>query len=123
MIKKIQFAEKDILGFEVDGKISKPAFVQMMQELIPEIESPGHFKLYVEVPRLEGIEWEVIWDTLKWATQELGEYFKKVDKIAFVTDKGWLRFLASAEYILIPGIEQKSFPLHEKEKARQWLRQ
>lgn len=122
MIKKIQFAEEDILGFEVDGKVSEPAFVQMMQDLIPALDAPGHIKIYVEIPRYEGTEWQVIWDSLKWSTQQLGKYFRKVDKIALVTDKTWIRVLASAEYTLIPGIEEKSFTFAEKEEALAFIR-
>lgn len=122
MVKKIQFEEEDILGFEIAGQLSEPAFIHMMQELIPKIESPGHIKLYIEVPRLEGVEWQVVWDSLKWASQQLGKYFKKVDKIAIVTDKTWLQFLASMEYALIPSITQKSFDLEDKQQALLWIK-
>lgn len=122
MIKRIPFPEEDLLGFEIKGKVSEPAFVQLMQELIPNLDSPGNFKLYIEIPRYEGTEWRVIWDTLKWATQQLGDYFKKVDKLAVVTDKAWMRNVASAEYFLIPSIEEKSFEFSEKEKALEWIK-
>ncbi|WP_417607960.1 STAS/SEC14 domain-containing protein [Owenweeksia hongkongensis] len=122
MIKKIQFVEPDILGFEVDGRVSEAAFINMMQELIPKMESPGNIKLYVEIPRYEGTDWEVVWHSLKFAIGKLKTYFNKVDKIALVTDKGWLRFLATAEYKLIPAIDEKSFEFSEKEEALEWIR-
>ena len=122
MIKKIQFVEPDILGFEVDGKISEVAFINMMQDLIPKMESPGNIKLYIEIPRYEGMDWEVIWDSLKFAMGKLKTYFEKVDKIALVTDKTWIRLLTTAEYKLIPAIEEKSFEFSEKEEALQWVK-
>lgn len=122
MVEKIHFQEEDILGFEVKGKFSEPAFVQLMQELIPAIESPGHVKLYIEIPRLDGMDWQVIWDSLKFAAKELGNYFEKVDKIAFVTDTAWLRFLATAEYTLISSIKEKSFSFDEREEALRWVK-
>ena len=123
MIKKIQFSEPDILGFEVDGRVSEPAFVNMMQELIPKLDSPGNIKLYIEIPRYEGTDWEVIWDSLKFALTKLKTYFDKVDKIALVTDKAWLRFAATVEYGLIPAIKEKSFEFSEKEEALKWIRE
>ena len=123
MIKKIQFSEPDILGFEVDGRVSEPAFVNMMQDLIPKMESPGNIKLYIEIPRYEGTDWEVIWDSLKFALVKLKTYFEKVDKIALVTDKTWLRFAATVEYGLIPAIKEKSFEFSEKAEALKWIRE
>lgn len=123
MIKKIQFSEPDILGFEVDGRVSEAAFVNMMQELIPKIDSPGNIKLYIEIPRYEGTDWEVIWGSLKFAFAKLKTYFEKVDKIALVTDKTWLRFAATVEYSLIPAIKEKSFEFSEKEDALKWIRE
>ncbi len=123
MTSKIHFPDENIVGIEVSGKLSKPSFVQMMQRIIPETNTPPHFNIYIEVKNFDGLDWEVVWDSLKYAISEGGKYFKKVDKIAFVADKGWLRFLASAEYKLIPAIELKSFEFSEKEEAKRWLRE
>ena len=123
MILKIQFAEPDILGFEVKGKVSEAAFVNMKQELIPKMEAPGKIKLYVEITRYDGTDWEVVWDSLKFAFAKGKSYFSNVSKIALVTDKVWMRFLASAEYALIPSIKEKSFSMEEKEEALKWIRE
>ncbi len=123
MILKIQFAEPDILGFEVKGKVSEAAFVNMMQELIPKMEAPGKIKLYVEITRYDGTDWEVIWDSLKFAFDKGRSYFSNVSKIALVTDKVWMRFVASAEYALIPSIKERSFSMEEKEEALQWIKE
>lgn len=123
MILKIQFAESDILGFEVKGKVSEAAFVNMMQELIPKMEAPGKIKLYVEITRYDGTDWEVVWESLKFAFAKGKSYFSNVSKIALVTDKAWMRFLASAEYALIPSINEKSFTMEEKDEALKWIRE
>ncbi len=123
MILKIQLAEPDILGFEIKGKVSEAAFVNMMQELIPKMDAPGKIKLYIEITRYDGTDWQVIWDSIKFAFAKGKSYFTNVSKIALVTDKAWMRFLASAEYALIPSIKEKSFNMEEKEEALKWIKE
>ncbi len=123
MILKIQFAEPDILGFEVKGKVSEAAFVNMMQELIPKMDAPGKIKLYIEITRYDGTDWQVIWDSIKFAFAKGKSYFTNVSKIALVTDKAWVRFLATMEYALIPSIKEKSFSMEEKEDALKWIKE
>jgi hypothetical protein len=123
MILKIQFAEPDILGFEVKGKISEAAFVNMMQDLVPKMDAPGKIKLYIEITRFEGIDRDIIWDSLKFAFAKGKSYLTNVSKIALVTDKAWMRTLVTLEYALIPSINEKSFEISEKEEALQWIRE
>ncbi len=45
----------------------------------------------------------------------------KFDKCAVLSDSGWLRKAAVVEGALFPGIDIKSFELHERDAAEQWL--
>lgn len=45
----------------------------------------------------------------------------KFDRCAVLSDTGWLRTTAEVEGALIPGLEIKSFELHEAEEAEAWL--
>lgn len=121
MVTEIQFPQPYILGLKVEGKIEQANFVQMMQKLIPKIEGHQHFNLYIEIPRYEGFDPELILEGIKFAFQQLGNYLEKVDKLALVTDKGWLRFFTSLEYTIVPSIRQKSFSIDEIIEAKRWI--
>jgi hypothetical protein len=45
----------------------------------------------------------------------------KYDKCAVLCDTGWLRTAAEIEGALFPGIDIKSFELHEQNQAEKWL--
>lgn len=45
----------------------------------------------------------------------------KFERCAVLSDAGWLRTAAEIEGAVIPGIEIKSFELHEAEAAEAWL--
>ena len=45
----------------------------------------------------------------------------KYDKCAVLSDTGWVRKAAEIEGAMVPGIEIKSFALHEHKAAEAWL--
>jgi hypothetical protein len=46
---------------------------------------------------------------------------RKVDKVAVLTDQGWVQNLAAVESLLVPNLEIRSFAPDAEAAARAWL--
>lgn len=123
MLQKINLnIENDkVLAYRVDGKVDEEDVRKAIETVTPALETPAHFNMYVEVADIHGITPEAIKERLEFVLPNFKELLMKIDKIALVTDKDWMKTLAKGIYSLIPKIEQKSFSFEESAKARQWV--
>lgn len=121
MLTLLKLDEPNIIAFKLKGKLTKEIMQDILKSAVAELETPNHFSFYLEIESIEGMDFSVITEDLKFCFKHLGEYLKKLDKIAFVTDKKWLRFFATLEYSFIPWVDLKAFPLNEKKVAIDWI--
>lgn len=121
MLEQLKIENDKVFAFRLDGKITQDEMKQTIEVLKPELETPSHFNVYVEVIEFEGIEPEALKERIAFVLSNYKEILKKVNKVALVTDKKWLQNLAKGAYSLFPGIEQESFSFEEVEKAKQWV--
>ncbi|MEQ8469839.1 MAG: STAS/SEC14 domain-containing protein [Marinoscillum sp.] len=121
MIEQIELGNGDVLGFKITGHLDKESFDYLYGLLEKRLQQPGHFNLYLEIPMLEGIDFEVMGESIKQTFKDLVTYLFKVDKIAIVTNESWLKYTVKIENALIPGIEEKVFADSDKAAALIWL--
>lgn len=121
MLQKLDFSNDKVVAFSWEGKFDKQAFENAMAEFVPELKTRKNFNLYMEMHSLEGMEAKAVWEDVKFGFNNMPELMEKVDKVAFVTDKSWMKNLAEISYKMVPGIELKSFSFDDKKAARDWV--
>lgn len=122
MYKTIAFDEDYVRGIHLYGKIDKTSFINAMREVLPELESKGHFNLYFEMEPEDGITGDTLWESFKYGLTEGKNYVERIDKIAVVTDKAWLRGWTKVENAVLPGVKEKAFTPDEREEAKNWIK-
>ncbi|QSE95896.1 SpoIIAA family protein [Fulvivirga lutea] len=121
MIDKIDLKNDNVIGFKVKGKVDDLSFKESALEILDALEDDSHFNIYLEIESLSGVEFQVLFDSLKLGLSHLGDYLKKVDKIAVVTNIGWFERATKIENKLISSIEEKVFKPGEREMAKAWV--
>ena len=118
MLKKIYDMPAGTLGFEAVGevddddveKVLAPALRQWMAER-------GKIRLlYVLGSRLEEFEGDAVSENAKF----LARHPTAFERVAVVSDEGWLAPAIKALSLLLPG-EAKAFGVHELPDAKRWL--
>jgi hypothetical protein len=110
-----------VLAFSWAREFDEKALYKSLAEFRPELEKRDKMNIYVEMHRIDGVEAKAIWEDVKYGFSEMPEITEKVDKVAFVTDKGWLQTLSELTYKLIPGVDLKAFDFDDAEAAREWV--
>lgn len=123
MIQKLELSTvgKKILSFKVSGELDEVSFKKSTAQILSHLEDDEHFNIYLEIDVIDGLEYQIIWDSIKLAINNLGDYLEKVEKIAVVTDLKWFRIATKIENKLIPAISEKVFSSEQKEEAVAWL--
>lgn len=107
---------KEILGFEIIGKLKIEDFNKMEPLMDKHQKEFGGLKLLVIYNEFE-------WPSIEALKEDLKSYFQyDINKIAFVSKTKWLREAADSIGQLMPGkMEGKGFKPEEKDKAIAWL--
>ncbi|KZL18251.1 hypothetical protein PsAD2_02643 [Pseudovibrio axinellae] len=121
MIRKLPESTENVLGFEVDGKVT----LEQELELIAMVEAAldTHGKVSVLVILDEKASWgiEAGYKDLKWAMKHV----KSFHRIAVVSDrKIWEWFVAiDSPFAKMLGIGEKHFDMANLNKAWEWVRE
>lgn len=117
MLKKLETSEKNILEYEVTGKITDEENDMVLREVKSLIEEYGSVKILVRAHSIPTPELSSVSDRLSFAKN----YLDKIEKYALVTDS---KILSAIEKIVDPAMkmELKVFPADKEEEARAWLR-
>ena len=121
MLHKLDSSNSKVLAFSWEGDFNKQAFEKAMTEFVPELKTRDEFNIYLEIHSIEGMEAKAVWDDVKFYFRNMPELLEKIEKIALVTDKSWMKNLAELSYKMVPGIELKSFSFDDKVAAREWV--
>lgn len=118
MIERIVDLPGNVLGFTARGRVTGSDYEST---IIPAVEEAfEHARkmrfLYHLGPEFTGFDVAALWDDAK-----LGlSHFRGWERIAVVSDKGWIRAAAKAFAFAIPA-EVRVFEESELEKARTWV--
>jgi len=104
------------------GSLDAVAMEVALDMLVKEVEGMDHGDMLIHA---KGVEWPSLGaigvELRHWV--QLMAMVKKIDRVALLTDEGWLIALAAAESALIPNLTIKAFGTQEEEAARAWLGQ
>ena len=118
MLERIQGLPDHVIGFEARGEVTGADYETV---LIPAVEDAltRHRKircLYRLGAEFEKFDVKAMWDDARVGLQHLRAW----ERVAIVTDVGWIRGAMQALGFIIPG-EFKVFVDAELDQARQWL--
>jgi hypothetical protein len=77
--------------------------------------------VYLEVASIGKFEAAAVWEDIKFGFKNMKELRDKIDKMALVTDEGWVRTLADTTYKFIPGIKIETYAFKDLKEARTFV--
>ncbi len=112
----------DRVDIELSGKLDADGMTRALDELIEQSEGVSNGRMLYRIsefslPTLGAIGVEMA------RLPKLFGLLAKFDRCAVLSDSGWLRTAAMVEGALFPGIDIKSFELHDVDAAEAWLNQ
>lgn len=116
MYRRLESANDDVLGFEVEGTISQDSFEELLEEVRRTIDRDGPVRLLV---RIHG------WPTS--ATPTLGErfrfardHFDDIERYAVVADAKAIEYLIGLADAFV-DMDLRFFELDEQTQAWDWV--
>ena len=116
MITPINFPQKDIIGFQMSGKITEAEIKDWADRLDRKSDQPQKLRVYIEAEDIDDTSLSAVMADLKFDLTHLGDF----EKAAFVSEETWTK-LSTFAASLVPNIEAKQFSLNEKEAAKKWI--
>jgi hypothetical protein len=121
MLKRLDFHQDNILAFHIQGKLDHDAFLKASEDLIDKLHQHQQFCIYIEIHEPNGIDFRVVWDSVRFAMAYFRQYLKQVDRIAVVSDSKWIHRITEFENLILTGVREKAFNLSQKDKAMKWI--
>jgi hypothetical protein len=118
MLNRIYDMPAGTLGFSATGEVDDDDVEKVLAPALDEwVAQRGKIRLlYVLGPRMEEYEGDAVSENAKFVARHPTAF----ERIAVVSDEGWLRPAIKALSLLMPG-EAKAFPVRELAAAKQWL--
>lgn len=118
MIESLEGFPANVVAFACRGRVTKQEYdTVLIPAVTAALERQDKVRLYYQIdPDFTGIEPGAVWKDIRLGVEHLSRW----ERIAVVTDVGWIRNTFAAFAFLIPG-ETEIFPLADAEKARAWI--
>lgn len=117
MIRLLEGLPENVVGVEASGKVTDDDYERVLIPAIRErMDAGGKIRfIYVLGDEFDGWTMGAMWDDAKLGVGEL----KAWEKVAFVSDKEWLKHMVKAFALMIPG-DVRVFELDEIDDAKAW---
>ena len=110
----------DLVVMEATGRMTAVSMEVALDLLVPVVKDMRHGGALV---RAAGVDWPTLGavgvELRHWV--QLMAMVRKLDRVAVLTDRGWLRNLAAVESLMVPNLVIRSFPPGAEAEARAWL--
>ncbi len=110
----------NLLVVEATGQMDAIGMEIALDMLVPVVRKMSHGAMLMRAH-------DVSWPTLGAIGVELRHWVqlmamvRKVDRVAVLTDQGWVKNAAAIESLLVPNLEIRSFAPTDEAAARAWL--
>lgn len=121
MLQKLDLGNENVVAFRWEGKFDEKAFKQSLVQFLPELQSRYKMNIYIEITDIDGVEAKALYEDIKFSFKNLNELREKIEKVAIVTDKDWIRNLSETSSKFIPGIKLKAFTFDEAGTALMYV--
>ncbi|MCD6273782.1 MAG: STAS/SEC14 domain-containing protein [Deltaproteobacteria bacterium] len=119
MLEMIDIGFEKAVAYRVEGKITEEEMTSVFSIFKGKIDKDEKLIVYQEVVSFGGVEFDAIVEKIKFFINFGISHFSK---IAIVTHKKWIHRLVDLEGKLFKNIDIKGFPIEEKDKAVEFLR-
>lgn len=118
MLKQLHDVPPGTLGFEAVGEVEDDDVEEVLLPALRRwVAERGTIRLlYVLGPRLEEFEGDAVSENAKFLARHPAAF----ERVAVVSDEGWLPLAIKTLSILLPG-QAKAFPVRELTAAKRWL--
>ena len=118
MLRRIDDMPPGTLGFEAVGEVDDDDYEKVLAPALRDwmAEHDKIRLLYLLGPRMREFEGDAMSEQAKFVAQ----YPTAYERVAVVSDAGWLPAAMKALSVLLPG-EAKAFPVRELAAAKAWL--
>ena len=118
MIEVVKEFPDDVVGFTAKGRVTRKDY---LDTVIPAAEGAlkrhPKMRLYYELgPQFESIDLGADWEDFKLGV----EHYSGWERVAVVTDVGWIRHVVGAFRFVMPG-EMRIFSNTQVPEARGWI--
>ncbi len=118
MIELLQMDADPVTGLRVRGRIETRDFDAVVGLLDEKFQRHEKLQIYAQIESMGGISLEAFLKEIQYSLRN----FRRVDKEAVVSDKGWLKTFVSLADKPFPSIEARHFSFEEKAAAQAWVR-
>lgn len=120
MIRVLDDLPAGVLGFEASGKLTTRDYTEVLEPAIDAATSGGgRIRILLDFSgSFEGFEAGALWQDLKTGVRDWNAW----ERIALVTDHGWMRDGLAVFSWAVPG-DVKAFPAGDRADAIAWLRE
>ncbi len=120
MLELIPVESEQLIAYRTEGKIASADFERVADRIEEKLEGQsGSLRIYAEIESLSGIGPMALWKDLKFGARHITD-LDRFDRIAVVSDEGWIENLARLEGAVIPGVEIETFSKQDRERAMAW---
>jgi hypothetical protein len=119
MLEIVDIEIGDAVAFRWGGKITEAEMKSVFSAFKEKIKDYGNISVYQEIESIGGVEFEAIFEELKFL-KEFG--LSNFRKIAIVTDKKWLQRIAEIQDKIFRKTDIQCFSTDEKNEAIEFLK-
>lgn len=115
MLKKLDEGTGNVLGYEVEGKLTREEFDALAKEFKMVVAEHGKVRLLIRIPEMPAVEFGAVAEDLK-----LSPYARDIERYAIVGDTAVAEWAEKIGDPLISG-EIKHFEGSQYDEAWRWV--
>lgn len=119
MLEMIDIGFEKAIAYRLEGKITEEEMKSVFSIFKEKIDNGEKLIIYQEVVSIGGVEFDAMVEKFKFFVDFGISHFSK---IAVVTHKKWIHKLVDLEGKIFKNIDMKGFPIEEKDKAIEFLK-
>ncbi len=116
MIEQLPGLADDVLCVRASGKLGHEDFGKLFSLIDAAADERGKLRILIELHDFHGWDLHGLWDDFKFHAV----HCSAVERIAYVGDKAWERWVVSAAKVF-PGAAVRYFDASETDAVRAWL--
>jgi len=123
MLTMLDISSENVVALRADGTLDEGDVARIADALDDALAAHERIRVYFETGEVLGITPRGLWEDIRYGVRRFRDLASRIERVALVTDKAWLRTLAELEGKLFPAVEERAFPLADREEALGWIAQ
>lgn len=119
MLEMIDIGVENVVAYRLEEKITEAEMTSVLSIFREKISNGEKLNIYQEVVSIGGAEFDAMIEKFKFF-KDVG--FSPFSKVAVVTHKKWIHKIVDLEDKIFKNTDMRGFPVEEKEKAIEFLK-